>query len=717
LPENATTADPSPFPETVSFDGMSRHHLGFDIGGTFTDAVLLDSSTGQRHVGKTLTTADDPGRGALAAVSVALDAAGIGLNDIAQVVHGTTIVTNAILQRRGARIALITTAGFRDVVHIGRELRYDIYALGAPFPTPLVERKHSYEVPERTLADGSIRTELDRNAAKRVLEAIATEGLDAIAVCFLHSFVNPANERAMGELIAETLPEIPFTLSCEVVPEFREYERLSTAVANAYTQPLVHAYLGNLRRNLEAGGQQGDLYVMMSTGGVTTTETATQFPVRLLESGPAAGALAAAWLGMAIGETSVFSFDMGGTTAKACIVDNGAPTRTKYFETGRVERFIKGSGLPIRSPVIDMIEIGAGGGSIAHITNLGLMQVGPESAEADPGPACYGRGGTHPTVTDANLTLGFLNPTYFAGGSIPLSAEAAETAIREDVGNALSRSAVEAAWGIFGVVNENMASAARVHFSEKGRDPRQYTLIAFGGGGPIHGAAVARRLRISRIVVPSEAGVLSALGFLTAPISFDFIRTNIVRLDNAAWEGINTVYADLEARGRELLTEAGVPSDLQRLIRTADMRYAGQLFEITVPVPDGELTAARQEEIAAAFHTAYHQLYGRHFPDAPIQALNWRLLATGPNPEIALQHMPNRDGVEGATQAITNRRPVYFGESGWIETTVYARTALRWGDDGNGPAIIEERDSTTVVPPNARFEIDEFRNIRITLAL
>ncbi len=692
------------------------YQVGFDIGGTFTDAVALELATGERFVAKTLTTPHDPAVGAMKALNEVLKEAGATFESLRHAVHGTTIVTNAILQRHGVKTALITTKGFRDVLQIGRELRYDVYNITAPFPEPLITRQDSYEVPERTLADGSILEPLDEAAAEAALREIKESGAQAIAVCFLHAYQNDTNELALGAIIERVLPGMLYSLSSQVVPEFREYERMSTTAANAYTQPLVDHYLSNLNSGLTSSGYQRGMYVMMSTGGITTTDTAVEFPVRLLESGPAAGALATGFYGRHLDIPNLLAFDMGGTTAKACIVDEGAPTRTKYFETGRVERFIKGSGLPIRSPVIDMIEIGAGGGSIAGVSKLGLLQVGPESAEAVPGPAAYGQGGTRPTVTDADLTLGYLDPTFFAGGTMRLDTDAATGAISNHVAQPLGFETIEAAWGIYQVVNESMASAARVHFAEKGCDPRQYTLLAFGGAGPLHAVAVARRLRINEVLVPSQAGVLSAFGFLTAPISFDFIRTYITRIDRANWDRLSELYTELEARGREVLTEAGVPLDDQQLIRSADMRYAGQLFEITVPVPGGVLNEESWKEMAKLFHRAYHELYGRHSPEAAIEALNWRLLATGPTPPVDLAEVSDADAGAGIERARKGARPTYFGgRYGWQDTAVFDRYTLVPGDEAAGPAVIEERESTIVVPPSTTFTVDSYLNVRLTL--
>lgn len=694
-------------------DEMFR--LGFDIGGTFTDAILLNTTTGRRHVAKCLTSPQDPAAGAMTAVRETLRMAGVRSIELGSAVHGMTLVSNALLQRRGARTALITTKGFKDVLEIARELRYDIYRLTAPFPEPLVPRRLRFEVPERILANGQVYEPLDATAAMQVLDALKQENVEAVAVCFLHSYRNAAHELEMGRLIQERLPNIPYSLSSQVVAEFREYERTSTTVANAYTQPLLRAYLAHLESELRDEGYRDELYVMMSTGGITRVRIAGDFPIRLVESGPAAGALATGYYGNLIGEPYLLSFDMGGTTAKVCVIDNGLPTRTKSFEVSRIERLVKGSGLPVRSPVIDLLEIGAGGGSIAYVDRFGLLKVGPQSAEADPGPACYNLGGTRPTVTDANLVLGFLNSDFFLGGSLAIRADLAEEAIGRHLAAPLGLSVTDAAWGVFRVISENMASAARVHFAEKGRDPRRYALFAYGGGGPLHAAAVARRLRMGRIIIPLGAGVLSAFGFMTAPASFDFIRTYITRLDRAKWDEVNAIYAELEAAGREVLEGAHVPSVEQRFVRTADMRHVGQLYEITVPVPSGSLTQDSLAQVEEFFHTTYRRIYGMHAAEAPIEALNWRLLATGPQPDVPLEPAEG-DGAGSLERALKGTRRAYFNDyGGWADAKVYDRYTVPRGATFQGPAIVEERESTVIVPPDAACTVDEFRNLRISL--
>ncbi|MBI4277062.1 MAG: hydantoinase/oxoprolinase family protein [Armatimonadetes bacterium] len=736
----------------------TRYRLGSDIGGTFTDGVLLDGDTGELTIAKILTTPRDLADGAREAVAVILRDATIAAAEVFVMIHGTTLVANTLVQRAGAKTGLLTTAGFADVLEIGRELRYDVYNLTAPMPAPLVPWAWRKEVPERMLADGTVYVPVDLAVARAAVADLVCEGVEAVAVCFLHAYRNPAHERAVGDLIAREFPGLPYCLSSEVAAEFREYERMSTTVANAYVQPLMGRYLEDLERRLRADGYRGRLYVMLSSGGITTADTAAHFPVRLVESGPAAGALAAGYFGTLIGEERLISFDMGGTTAKTCLIDGGRPTRTKAFEVARVHRFMPGSGLPVRSPVIDMIEVGAGGGSIASLDELGLLKVGPRSAGADPGPACYGLGGEEPTVTDANLILGYLDPEFFAGGTMRLYPERAAQAL-EGLARAMEADVVGAAWGVHEVVSENMAAAVRIHLAEKGRDPRRYALFAFGGGGPTHAERVARKLRVPRIICPLGAGVLSAFGFLVAPAAFDFLRTYITRLDYLNWDDLNALYAEMEAEGRRVLGEAGVPEAEMRFVRSADMRYVGQMHEITVPVPAGALTEQNRPALEASFYQTYASLYGAHTTD-PIEALTWRLLATGPDPQVALKVHSGRsaeaaggraekagagaekasDGAEKAgggaekpavhadiaagrgahggpaARAKRGRRPVYFPGAGYVDTAVYDRYQLATGFYGRGPAVVEERESTVLVYPGDRFRIDPYMNLIIELS-
>src|SRR5881296_1733559 len=553
-----------------------RARLGVDIGGTFTDLVVIDEATGTARVGKVLTTTKDPAHGVEEGIHALLDEAGVRSDAVRAVVHGTTLATNALIERKGAKTALLTTEGFRDALEIRREGRYDMYDLFIDPPPPLVPRHLRREVPERLLADGSILKTLDEAAARRALAELAREGVEALAICLLHAYVNPAHERRLSEIAREVSPGLSVSCSSEVVPEIREYERASTTCANVYVAPLMARYLEDLERRLAALGIDGQLYIMQSSGGTALPPLARRLPVRLVESGPAAGALAAAQAARERHEPKLLSFDMGGTTAKACVIDDGAPLVAREFEVARADRFKKGSGLPIRVPVIEMIEIGAGGGSLARVDRMGLLKVGPDSAGADPGPACYAQGGQVPTVTDADLLLGYLDPNFFLGGRMRLDADAASRAVEDKIAKPMGLSLTEAAWGIHRVVNENMAAAARVHGIERGRDLRAYPLFAFGGAGPVHAWHVGRILKVPRVLVPFGAGAMSAYGLLAAPLAFDFVRTAPQRVDAGDWAQVNGLFADMEGEGRQLLARAGVASGDVIVSRLAEMRYVGQ---------------------------------------------------------------------------------------------------------------------------------------------
>src|SRR5881296_3279993 len=613
-----------------------RARLGVDIGGTFTDLVVIDEATGTARVGKVLTTTKDPAHGVEEGIHALLDEAGVRSDAVRAVVHGTTLATNALIERKGAKTALLTTEGFRDALEIRREGRYDMYDLFIDPPPPLVPRHLRREVPERLLADGSILKTLDEAAARRALAELAREGVEALAICLLHAYVNPTHERRLSEIAREVSPGLSVSCSSEVVPEIREYERASTTCANVYVAPLMARYLEDLERRLAALGIDGQLYIMQSSGGTALPPLARRLPVRLVESGPAAGALAAAQAARERHEPKLLSFDMGGTTAKACVIDDGVPLVGREFEVARADRFKKGSGLPIRVPVIELIEIGAGGGSIARVDRMGLLKVGPDSAGADPGPACYNLGGRQPTVTDADLLLGYLDAEFFLGGRMRLDRQAAQRAVEEHVARPLGLDVTEAAWGIHRVVNENMAAAARIHGIERGKDLRSYPLFGFGGAGPVHCWQVAHILKVPRILLPVGAGAMSAYGLLAAPLAFDFVRTGRQRLDGADWTAIMRLFTEMEAEGRALLARAGVAASDVAVARIAEMRYLGQGHEVEAAVPLGNLSAERLPTITASFEAAYRALYHRLPRGVPIEALNWRVKVAGPDPNIAL---------------------------------------------------------------------------------
>ena len=687
--------------------------LGIDIGGTFTDLVLLNRATGRFEVGKVLTSYDDVARAVLDGTHRLLAERPRGAQDVRTVVHGTTLVTNALIERRGARTALVVTRGFRDLLEMARESRYDIYDIGIEVPAPLVPRTLVFEVTERMDAHGAPVVPPAADEVRRIAGDLRARGVEAVAVCLLHAYRNPAHERAIAALLAREVPSVVVALSSDVIPDIKEYERASTTVANAYVQPAIRLYLDRLREGLRRLAVQAPPLIMTSDGGTISCETAVRYPIRLVESGPAGGALAAAYLGGQTGLRDIIAFDMGGTTAKICVVEAGAPARASEFEVGRVYRFAKGSGLPLRAPVLQMIEIGAGGGSIARIDQMGLLKVGPESAGASPGPACYGLGGATPTVTDADLYLGYLDPGYFLGGAMPLDRARAARAIDEAIASPLGISTMRAAWGIHEVVNENMARAAKVHCLERGKDPRDYTLVAFGGAGPVHAFRVAAALRIRRALFPAGAGVMSALGFLVAPPAMELLRAYIVPLAAADLDVVNRLYREMEAEGRALLKTAGVPAAETTVRREAAVRYAGQSYDLLVPVPGGTLGRTDLARVHARFVRQYRARYHRLNPNVPSEAVNWRVVVAGPRPRIRLRHP--RDGRD-AKRARKGAREVYLPEAGgFVRCPVYDRYGLENGARLAGPAIVEERESTAVIGPGGVVEVDAYNNLRVTV--
>ena len=690
---------------------MCSLRAGIDIGGTFTDLIVVDDTTGELTFGKILTTPADPSQAVADVLKDALQRGKSGAEAVQHVIHGTTLVTNAVIERKGARTALLTTRGYRDAYEIAREHRYDLYDLFLEMPTPLVPRYLRLEVDERIYADGTVARAPDPEQIARLVAELRDKGIEAIAVCLIHSYANPAHEQLVADVIREIAPDMRVSLSSDVVPEIREYERTSTTVVNVYVQALVEDYLAELVRRLRDLGLRGELLLMLSSGGISTVETAIRFPLRLLESGPAGGALAAAYFGELAHERNLMAFDMGGTTAKLCVIENGQPLTSTEFEVDRKYRFKAGSGLPVKVPVVELIEIGAGGGSIARVDSLGLLKVGPDSAGADPGPACYGRGGTEPTVTDADLLLGYLDPAFFLGGRLRLDQAAAERAIGSRIAEPLGMSPVRAAWGIHQLVNEGMAGAARVHAIERGKDPRTLPLFAFGGAGPGHGFGVARVLHSPRLIVPFGAGVTSAFGFLTAPLSFDFVRSYVCELDHADWQHVNAILDAMAAQGDEILTRSAVAEAERRFVRQADVRYAGQGHEIRIDLPTGRLGPESLPRIRETFETVYRALFGRTGPEVPLEAISWRVIASGPKPTVRM----NVPDMASATP-LKGERLTYFPE--WEEhrpVPVYDRYVLGTGTSIEGPAIIEERESTTVVGPGARVEVDMARNLVVNL--
>ena len=717
--------------------------IGFDIGGTFTDFILIDGATGALHLHKCLTTPEDPSIGALEGMADLLRAASVDLVDVGHVVHGTTLVTNAIIERNGARLGLLTTRGFRDILEMGTEQRYDIHDLFLTFPEPLAARRDRREIAERMSRDGVVLEAIDLDAVRREVRELVEDGVEALAVCFLHAYKNPVHERAVRDLVRTEFPDLTVSVSSDVHPQINEYERSSTTAANAYVQPLMSAYVRRLERVLRERGFCGRFHLIQSSGGLTAPETAVRLPVRFLESGPAGGAQASALVGRAIGHADLLSFDMGGTTAKASLVQDGEPDIAPMLEAARVRRFKRGSGLPVHAPVIDMMEIGAGGGSIARVDELGLLKIGPESAGAEPGPACYGQGGDQPTVTDANLLLGYLDPRYFLGGRMALDTAAAESAMAR-LAAELDLSVPDAAWGIYDLVSENMAGAARVHIVEKGRDPRRYAMVAMGGAGPLHAARVARKLGVREVVVPPASGAASALGFLAAPVAYEAARSWPMRIAEPDYATAESILRELEAEGRARLAEAGVGggegawrwrggarSDSGPAVvteRQADMRLRGQMHQISVPLPAEPLSPESLPVVLDAFAAEYQRRYTHLYEGAEIEVLNWRVVCTAaPAADLSAPLAGGeekgagggRAGGGGAREkgALKGRRRAWVpGRGAFADVPVHDRYAMAPGTVVEGPAIIEEREATTIVPDACTLTVDTGRNLVLSLA-
>lgn len=690
-----------------------RYRIGVDIGGTFTDLVMLDTHNGRLYNEKVLTTPADPSLGVLEGVTKILGAQQVSAADVRHVIHGTTLVANAVIERRGAKVALITTAGFRDILEIGTEWRYDTYDLFMDVPEPLVPRHLRFEVPERIAPDGSILTALDEAAVVDVVRKIAATDVTAVAISLLHGFRNPVHERRVRDIVRREAPQHVVCISSDVMPEIGEYERASTTVCNAYVLPVFERYLRRLTAGLRKMGIDRDLYLMLSDGGTVHESTAAAYPIRLVQSGPAGGVQATSAVGQSAGLDNLLCFDMGGTTAKACLIEHGQPLRTTEFEVARVYRFKKGSGLPLRVPVIDMIEIGAGGGSIARVDHLGLVQIGPESSSADPGPACYGRGGQDPTVTDADLVLGYLAADSFLGGDMRLDVRAAEVALQRAIAMPLDLPLIEAAWAIHETVNENMAQAANIHALEKAKKITDFAMVPIGGAGPVHACNIALKLGLPRVVCPPGAGVASALGFLVAPAAFTFVQGGVVALEALQFDEARKMLEGMQQKGIELLRGAGGANVLPHVSYVAAMRYAGQGYDIEVNLADDLLSAGNHAGLRRAFEQTYQLQFGRVEPDMPVEIVSWRVIVTGPPPAVDL--VAGRPPT-GSGEARRGERRIYFGPRlGFVIAPVYDRYKLPAGSRFEGPGIFEERESTTVVPPGARARIDAALNLVVEL--
>jgi N-methylhydantoinase A len=693
------------------------YSLGIDIGGTFTDIVVYDHARGRQLNRKVLTTHDDPARAVAAGIEGLLPKHHLPPAEFTRVVHATTLFTNALIERRGAVTGLITTAGFADTLEIGRERKFELYDLNIVKPEPLVPRHLRLEVAERTRADGSVARKLDAAQVTAQARRLAQAGVTSIAVVFLHGYANPRHEAEAARLIARQHKEIAVTTSHEVAPEIREYERASTTVANAYIKPLARQYLDAMARRVAGLGIPAPLLLMLSSGGLTHVAEAERTPVQMLESGPAAGALAAAFFGREDSHGNLLAFDMGGTTAKLSLVDKGEPLTAYAFEAARQKRFLEGSGLPIRISTIELIEIGAGGGSIAHVDEIGLLKVGPRSAGSQPGPAAYGQGGAEPTVTDADFALGYLNPDYFAGGEMPIDMPAANAAL-ERLAARVKLSLTEVAWGIHDVVNENMAGAARVHIAERGRDPRDYALLCTGGAGPVHAYEVARKLGLRQVICPPAAGVASALGLLVAPARVDRVATVGLRLDRDSVAALEKAFRRLEDDARAVMADTGLKLDTATVRRLADGRFLGQGFDLVVDLPAGPFddSDACRQRLTAAFETAYREKFALTPPDVPIEFINIRVAVRAPVAEggVAASGQPGAGGARG--DAVKGRRPAYFPQPrGFEETTVYDRPRLVPGDEIRGPAVVEEDGSTLVIGPGGVGRVASSGNIVVTL--
>ena len=689
---------------------MAKFRAGVDIGGTFTDIVFLGAD-GRVQVRKVASTPDDFGRAVLEGIAEGIEELGLSPEDIGEVSHGFTVATNAILEGKGERTALITTEGFRDVLELARIRTPRLYDLYYQKPPPLVERRLRFEVGERMTFQGEVLKPLDEASLKEAVDRIEASGVRSVAVSLLHSYANSDHERRIVEAIKERLPNVTLSVSSELLPEMREYERTSTTVINAYVRPVVAEYLSRLSDGLKNSGIEVPLTVMQSNGGLAPVEAAIEKPIYCIESGPAAGVVGAYHLSKQLGIDDVITFDMGGTTAKASIIEDGEMLLAPEYEVGGGmsvgHRLLKGGGYILRVPSIDLAEVSAGGGSIAWVDRGGSLQSGPQSAGAVPGPVCYGRGGTEPTVTDANVTIGYLNPEYLLGGSFPIDADAALKALREKVGGPLAMSDIEAAYGVHLLVNSNMARALRAVSTERGRDPRRFTLVAFGGGGPIHAAGLAESLGIERIIVPPSPGVFSAFGLLFADLEHHFVQTHFRAFDELDFEVANGILERLREEGRKLLRAEGFDDSQQQIMTQLDMKYVGQTSELTLAMSQSRFSPETLEEIGASYGVEHEKTYG-YQADDPFQLVSIRVVARGISEE---SRVPDRLApMDGAATLSSTGREVYFGQTaGWLKTPVVGRSAL----DGvsAGPLVVEEYDSTTVVPPAWSASLDQLGNI------
>ena len=692
---------------------MNSYRLGVDIGGTFTDLVMMDEASGELRLVKMASTPSDPSVGFMSTVERALRESEVSPSEVSYSVHGTTVATNAIIEGKGARAALVATGGFRDVLEIARQIRPRLYDIFCDKPKPLIARNLCFGVPERLNYAGQVIDALDEDAVREVARKIKAQGVESVAVCLLHSYVNPVNEKRVREIIQEEIPAVFLSISSELCPEMREYFRASTTAINAVVIPIVSRYVGQLEARLSDIGIAVGLHLMTSAGGIMSSDVAKREPVHLIESGPAAGVIATSYLGELTGRRNVISFDMGGTTAKVGLVENGAPKISPYFEVGSsAAAESNASGYPVRTPVIDLVEIGAGGGSIAWVDPGGALRVGPQSGGADPGPACYGKGQEEPCITDANLLLGRLNADYFIGGEQKLYPDSAEAAV-EGLADKLGLSVLEVANGIVEIANANMIGAVRKISVQRGFDPREFVLVAFGGAGPMHANALARELQIPRLLIPMSPGVTSALGLLVSDLKHDYVQAYHQNMELLDFKYLNDCFSELESQARQVLASENVAAEDVSFLHHMDMRYIGQGYELKIEIPNRELKSGDVETINASFYKEHERAYGYAAESEPTEVVVLRLTAIGKIKRPKLRQLGKGNG-NGAGEAIKNERPVYFAEAGKaVPCKVYDRYQLKWGDTIWGPAIVEEVDSTVVIHPDYRAEIDVYGNILI----
>ncbi len=704
---------------------QETYRLGCDIGGTFTDFVLVNNITGEFHTNKCLTTPSDPSdaveQGIRQMAESNPELKNRFMERVEEVIHGTTLVINAIIERKGAKTGLITTKGFRDILELGREIRYDAYDIFSEYPEPIVPRALRMEIDERITADSIVLKDVDETQVLEVLEKLKKTGIESLAVCFINSYENPINEKKIKAIIEREAPDLFLSTSFEVLPQIREYERTCTTAVNAYVKPITYRYLQKLTTRLKSMGFDGKLFIMLSSGGITSVETAREFPVRIIESGPTAAVIASQHYGKMFNIKDMFCFDMGGTTAKSCLIQKGHAGLVSTFEVGRVQRFKKGSGLPIQVPVVDLMEIGAGGGSIAKISRLGLLGVGPESSGADPGPACYGQGGQDPTVTDADLVLGYLDPKFFLGGTMELDIELSKQAILEKIAKPLGTTMVEAAFGIHDLINETMAAAAKTHIAEKGGNPNMVTMSAFGGAGPVHAYGLARKIGAPAILVPPLAGVGSALGFFTAPVAFDLSRSHRVALDEADFKEVEQLFNELEQESAKILEDAARGKEIL-FERTLLMRFKGQGAETDLVIEPKNFDSFSKGDIRALFDKEYKRLYGRTYKETPVELVTFKVRASLPKrpfniPKLANANVDRETGdiktgdleTGNMESCIKGKRQAFsIIQKEYIPFTVYDRSKLFPNARIQGPAIIEERESTIIMGEDANARVDEF---------